>query len=51
MISFSTLLTEDEILAVSYYVRSIARKPSEEGMMANITPDEQIGMKVYHHGS
>lgn len=51
MESFYPILRKGEMLAVSYYVQSIARKISVGGMMmGNTTPDEQIGMRIYRHG-
>jgi mono/diheme cytochrome c family protein len=47
MLSYSSILTEDEMLAVAYYIRSLTRKPSDGGMMmemTSLTADEKIGM-------
>ncbi len=55
MDSFSEKLDEDEIVALSYYVRWLAKKPSLDGMTnpsdreRNRTPDENIGMRILFH--
>lgn len=49
MPSYSLALTEDEMLSVSYYVRSLApERGSELGiMLRNVTPDERVGMMLW----
>ena len=50
MISYYKILKENEILAVSYYVQSMARKPSNGGMMMGMMgstkPDVRAGMMI-----
>jgi len=53
MESYRHILKEDEMFALSHYVQSIARKPSDRGMMmgmmgGDITPDERKGMMIDH---
>ncbi len=53
MLSYSHILNDDEILAVSYYIRSISKKPSRWGMlgrMMNMTRDERTGMMIIMDG-
>lgn len=47
MLSYSHVLKEDEMLALAFYIQSIARKPSKGGMMMGMmkmSTDERIGM-------
>jgi len=47
MLSYSHVLKEDEMLALAFYIRSIARKPSRGGMMTGMmkmSADERTGM-------
>lgn len=47
MLSYSQVLTEDEMLALAYYIQSLVPKPSGGGMMMgmrNMSEDERIGM-------
>jgi len=47
MLSYSHVLKEDEMLALAFFIQSIARKPSTGGMMmgmVKMSADERIGM-------
>ncbi|MFQ5432148.1 MAG: c-type cytochrome [Nitrospinota bacterium] len=47
MLSYSHVLKDDEMLALAFYIQSIARKPSKGGMMmgmVKMSTDERTGM-------
>ena len=51
MPSFSDSLTQDEIMALAYYIQSIApQRSADMGMMLrqDVLPDEQAGMMIDH---
>ncbi len=51
MPSFSDSLTQDEMMALAYYIQSIApQSPTDRGMMMgqDVHPDEQAGMMIDH---
>ncbi len=51
MAAYSKTLSEDEMISLAYYIRSIARKPAGQGMISaamHMTPDEQMGMMIDH---